>query len=250
MTRNVPDYKDVYTFYRSLHGSSGVGFSWGTALQAKEDIPEVEKAAMFWNGLSEEESTIDIDGIKYHVQDCMVGGDFFDIFPTDFETGNATVMNDISNAVVSRSFANRLGGESAVIGKVIDGKYTIAAIIKETPNPIFGEPDVILNIENLTSRKNYPSRLDVIPFVKVRKGTDRAALEVKADSLAAKAFDAFGARNFLEDSGLVRWNIKSGGNLLIFLLTAWFNTFVSTWYNLARSKSSITFFPRISWIRS
>ena len=206
MTRNIPDYKDVYAFYRSLHGSSGVGFSWGTALQAKEDIPEVEKAAMFWNGISEEESTIDIDGIKYHIQDCMVGGDFFEIFPAEFETGNATAMNDISNAIVSRSFANRLGGESAVIGKVIDGKYTIAAIIKETPNPIFGEPDVILNIENLTSRKNYPSRLDVIPFVKVRKGTDRAALEVKADSLAAKAFDAFGARNFLEDSGLVRYD--------------------------------------------
>ncbi|MBP5218196.1 MAG: FtsX-like permease family protein [Bacteroidales bacterium] len=206
MTRNVPDYKDVYTFYRSTHGSSGVGFSWGTALQAKEDIPEVEKAAMFWKGISEEESTIDIDGIKYHVQDCMVGGDFFEIFPAEFETGNATAMNDISNAIVSRSFANRLGGESAVIGKVIDGKYTIAAIIKETPNPIFGEPDVILNIENLTNSKNHPGKLDVIPFVKVRKGTDRAALEVKADSLAAKAFDAFGARNFLEDSGLVRYD--------------------------------------------
>jgi putative ABC transport system permease protein len=206
MTRNVPDYKDVYTFYRSTHGSSGVGFSWGTALQAKEDIPEVEKAAMFWKGISEEESTIDIDGIKYHVQDCMVGGDFFEIFPAEFETGNATAMNDISNAIVSRSFANRLGGESAVIGKVIDGKYTIAAIIKETPNPIFGEPDVILNIENLTNRKNHPGSLDVIPFVKVRRGTDRASLEVKADSLAAKAFDAFGARNFLEDSGLVRYD--------------------------------------------
>ena len=206
MTRNVPDYKDVYTFYRSMRGSSGVGFSGGTALQAKEDIPEVEKAAMFWKALSNEESTVDIDGTKYHVQDCMVGGDFFDIFPAEFETGNATVLNDISNAIISRSFANRLGGESAAIGKVIDGEYTIAAIIKDTPNPIFGEPDVITNIENLTSRKNSPFRLDVIPFVKVRKGTDRTALEAKADSVAAKAFDSFGARNFLEDSGLVRYD--------------------------------------------
>ena len=206
MTRNVPDYKDVYTFYRSMRGSSGVGFSWGTALQAKEDIPEVEKAAMFWKAVAADENTIDIDGVKYHVQDCMVGGDFFDIFPSEFETGNATALNDVSNAIISRSFANRLGGESAVIGKVIDGKYTIAAIIKDTPNPIFGEPDVIISIENLTNRKNSPFMLDVIPFVKVRKGTDRAALEVKADSLAAKAFNAFGARNFLEDSGLVRYD--------------------------------------------
>ena len=206
MTRNVPDYKDVYTFYRSMRGNSGVGFSWGIALQAKEDIPEVEKAAMFWKAMSEEESTIDVDGAKYHVQDCMVGGDFFDIFPTEFETGGATVLNDVSNAIISSSFANRLGGEEKAIGKMIDGKYTIAAIIKDTPNPIFGEPDVLVSIENLTSRKNSPIRIDVIPFVKVRKGTDRAALEVKADSLAAKAFDAFGARNFLEDSGLVRYD--------------------------------------------
>ena len=206
MTRNVPDYKDVYTFYRSMHGNSGVGFSWGIALQAKEDIPEVEKAAMFWKAMSEEESTIDVDGVKYHVQDCMVGGDFFDIFPAEFETGGATALNDVSNAIISSSFANRLGGGERAIGKMIDGKYTIAAIIKDTPNPIFGEPDVLVSIENLTSRKNSPIRIDVIPFVKVRKGTDRAALEVKADSLAAKAFDAFGARNFLEDSGLVRYD--------------------------------------------
>ena len=47
-------------------------------------------------------------------------------------------------------------------------------------------------------------------------------------------------------SSAVNWNMKSGGNLLMFLFTAWFNTFVSTWYSFARSESSITFCPRIS----
>ena len=55
---------------------------------------------------------------------------------------------------------------------------------------------------------------------------------------------------FNDHSSSVNRNIKSGGNLFRFLFTDWFNTLVSTWYNLARSKSSITFFPRISWIRS
>ena len=45
-------------------------------------------------------------------------------------------------------------------------------------------------------------------------------------------------------------NIKSSGNRSRFLRTACFKALVSTWYNFARSKSSITFFPRISWIRS
>ena len=206
MTRNVPDYKDVYSFYRTMSGQSGIGQSWGFAYQARESVPEVEKAAMFWKAISQNEETIDLNGDKFHVRSFMVGGDFFDIFPADFENGGPEVMSDVSNVIISRSFANRLGGESMAIGSVIDGQYTIAAVIRETPNPIFGDVDVIYNIENLTNRKNAPYRLDVIPFVKVRKGTDREALEVKADTLVAKAFDAFGGRNFLEDSGLVRYD--------------------------------------------
>ena len=206
MTRNVPDYQDVYTFYRTTSGNSGIGQSWGFAYQARESVPEVEKAALFWKAASQNEETIDINGHKHHVKSFMVGGDFFDIFPADFESGSPEVMSDISNVIVSRSFANRLGGETEAIGSIIDGQFTIAAVIRETPNPIFGDVDVIYNIENLTNRKNAPYRLDVIPFVKVRKGTEREMFEVKADTLVAKAFDAFGGRNFLEDSGLVRYD--------------------------------------------
>ena len=243
MTRNIPDYQNVYSFYRSTNGSSGIGQSWGMAYQAKESIPEVEKAAMFWRAMALEENTVEINGSKYHVQEFMVGGDFFDIFPAVFENGDAGVMGDISNVIVSRSFANRLGGEEKAIGSIIDGRYTIAAIIRETPNPLFGDVDVIYNIENLASRKNAPFRLDVIPFVKVRKGTDRGMLEVKADTLVAKGFDAFGGRSFLEDSGLVRYDeiwfspannqsLKKGSRMLtdiillvtiILLLSAIFN---------------------------
>ena len=206
MTRNIPDYQDVYTFSRTTSGNSGIGQSWGFAYQARESVPEVEKAAMFWKAAAHNEETIDINGHKHHVKSFMVGGDFFDIFPAEFESGGPEVMSDISNVIISRSFANRLGGETEAIGGIIDGQYTIAAIIKETPNPIFGDVDVIYNIENLTNRKNAPFRLDVIPFVKVREGTDREMLEVKADTLVAKAFDAFGGRYFLEDSGLVRYD--------------------------------------------
>lgn len=206
MTRNVPDYKDVYTFYRTTTGNSGIGQSWGFAYQARESVPEVEKAAMFWRSVGQNEETVDIRGRKHHVSSFMVGGDFFDIFPAEFESGGPEVMTDISNVIISRSFANRLGGETQALGSVIDGKYTVAAIVRETPNPLFGDVDVIYNIENLTTRKNAPFRLDVMPFVKVRKGTDREMLEVKADTLVAKAFDAFGGRSFLEDSGLVRYD--------------------------------------------
>lgn len=243
MTRNVPQYEDVYSVYKSSDGYKGLGQSWGFAYQAKESVPEVEKAAMFWKSLSEE-ATVDMDGTKYHVKTYMVGGDFFDIFPAEFENGNAEVMSDISNAIISRSFANRLGGnDDDILGKSIDGEFTIAAIIKETPNPIFGDVDIIINIENLTNRKNAPFRMDVIPFLKVRRGTDRVALEEKADTLVAREYDAIGARDFLDDSGLVRYDevwyspannmeLKKGNRLftgiillitIILLLSAIFN---------------------------
>lgn len=205
MTRNVPDYQDVYTFSRSSGGRSGIGHSWGLAYQARESIPEVEQAAMFWRPLGTE-STVEVAGVKYHVGSFMVGGDFFDIFPAEFDYGGPEVLSDVSNVIVSRAFANRLGGVEQAIGRVIDGESTIAAIIRETPNPIFGDVDIISSIENLTSRKNAPYRMDVMPFVKVRKGTDRAALEVKADTLVTSEFDAIGARDFLDDCGLVRYD--------------------------------------------
>ena len=206
MTRNVPDYQDVYTFYRTTGTRSGIGQSWGFAYQAKESIPEVEKAAMFWKARQNEEDIAEVGGQKYHVSSYMVGGDFFDIFPAEFDYGGPEVLTDISNVIVSRAFANSLGGVEQALGRTLDGKYTIAAVIKETPNPIFGDVDIISSIENLTNRKNSPFMLDVIPFVKVRKGTARAALEVKADTLVARAFDVFGARDFLNDSGLIRYD--------------------------------------------
>ena len=49
-------------------------------------------------------------------------------------------------------------------------------------------------------------------------------------------------------SSAVNRNIKSAGKRSMFLFTAWFSALVSTWYNLARSKSSITFCPRNSWM--
>lgn len=205
MTRNVPDYQDVYTFSRSSGGRSGIGHSWGLAYQARESIPEVEQAAMFWRSIGGEE-TVEVAGVKYHVGSFMVGGDFFDIFPAEFDYGGPEVLSDVSNVIVSRAFANRLGGVEQAIGRVIDGESTIAAIIRETPNPIFGDVDIISSIENLTSRKNAPYMMDVMPFVKVRKGTDRAALEVKADTLVTREFDAIGARDFLDDCGLVRYD--------------------------------------------
>ena len=205
MTRNVPDYQDVYTFSRSSGGRSGIGHSWGLAYQARESIPEVEQAAMFWRPMSAE-STVEVGGVKYHVGSFMVGGDFFDIFPAEFDYGGPEVLSDASNVIVSRAFANRLGGVEQALGRVIDGKSTIAAVIRETPNPIFGDVDIISSIENLTNRKKSPFMMDVMPFVKVRKGTDRAALEVKADTLVTREFDAIGARDFLDDSGLVRYD--------------------------------------------
>ena len=129
MTRNVPDYQDVYTFYRATSSSTGIGQSWGFAFQARESLPEVEKAAMFWKGLSEED-TVDADGTPLHAKSFMVGGDFFDIFPADFEEGSADVLQNPSNIIISRAFANRLGEENSVIGRVIDKEYTIAAIIR------------------------------------------------------------------------------------------------------------------------
>ena len=62
-------------------------------------------------------------------------------------------------------------------------------------------------------------------------------------------FDDITNCDIIFTSSGVNWNIKSGGNRLILRFTDWFSSPVFTWYNLARSKSSITFLPLISWMR-
>ena len=55
----------------------------------------------------------------------------------------------------------------------------------------------------------------------------------------------------LEDSASSRvsWNIKSSGKRSILRFTCSFRRFVSTPYNRAKSRSSITCLPRITWMR-
>jgi putative ABC transport system permease protein len=206
MTRNVPDYGDVYTFHAKHMGADITGMSWGFADRAKASIPEVERAASFWTFGPDSEERIDVGGQKFLVKRYMVGGDFFDIFPAEFEAGSADVLQDKDNVIVTRAFANRFGTDAEVLGKRIDDQYTVAAIIKETPNPILGDVDVIYNIDGLTNRKGNSYMMDVIPFVKVKAGTDRAALEEKADTLLARAYDDLHIRDVLEDSGVVRYD--------------------------------------------
>jgi len=206
MTRNVPDYENVYTFHAKRMASDATGMFWGFADRAKESIPEVERAASFWTMGPDNEDLIEVEGRKFHARKYMVGGDFFDIFPAEFEAGSAEVLRDKDNVIVSRAFANRLGADGEVLGKRLDDRYTVAAIIKETPNPIFGDVDVIYDIENLTNRKESPWMMDVIPFVKVKAGTDRVSLEEKADTLLTRAFEELKIREILEDSGVVRYD--------------------------------------------
>ena len=47
----------------------------------------------------------------------------------------------------------------------------------------------------------------------------------------------------------VNWNIKSSGKRLALRLTVWLRDLVSTSYNIARSKSSITRCPRMTYMR-
>ena len=206
MTRNVPDYGDVYTFHAKHMGADITGMSWGFADRAKASIPEVELAASFWTFGSDAEDRVDVGGQKFLARYYMVGGDFFDIFPAEFEAGSADVLQDKDNVIVTRAFANRLGADAEVLGQRINERFTVAAIIRENPNPIFGDVDVIYNIDGLTNRKGNSYMMDVIPFVKVKAGTDRAALEEKADTLLARAYDDLHIRDVLEDSGVVRYD--------------------------------------------
>src|SRR6185369_4663809 len=91
--------------------------------------------------------------------------------------------------------------------------------------------------------------------ITVKRVNDQIASEVRK-SLGARLLNLVDGQKDLmfEDvtncdisriSPRVNSNIKSGGNLSRFRLTPWFSTRVSTPYNSAKSRSNITFSPRM-----
>ncbi len=174
-SRNVKNYDRIWTVGMENFGYKRIGMYLGAADVMKENIPEIEMAGSY---SSLHMDIITLDGVKMHSSGAGADIGFFQIFGPEFVSGSYEVLNDMSNAIVSESFAKANGGVEEVIGKRIGyngHEFTIAAVREDFRNSLFPNSDIFVNINSdlNASRKNYRYICDTYPFIKIREGFSR-----------------------------------------------------------------------------
>ena len=81
-----------------------------------------------------------------------VDSGFFDVFETEFIYGDKDVWDDVNNAIITRSMAERYGGEKVLGMPLFIAEYdhilTVAAVIDDFDKSIFQNCNIILNLDN------------------------------------------------------------------------------------------------------
>lgn len=179
------DYERIYTF--TLYGDYLAGcFDQPEFL--KEHIPEVEQTTLF---SATRPADIKVGDESYSIELLLCDRDFFDFFPTRFLSGSREVLQDNTNALVSDSFARKIGYGKDAVGKhfILDNiEYTIEGIIADYDRSIMLPHDVVINIAGPTLQYYWknPQRMHQkdFCFFKVKPHTDREALLQKIRAAA------------------------------------------------------------------
>ena len=179
------DYDRIYTFTLTGAYLSGC-FDQPEFL--KENIPEVEQTTLF---SATRPADIKVGEESYSINLLLCDLDFFDFFPTRFLSGNREVLQDNMNALVSESFARKIGYGEEAVGKqfTLDNvEYTIEGIIADYDRSIMLPHDVVINIAGPTLQYywQHPQRMHQkdFCFFKVKPDTDREALLQKIRAAA------------------------------------------------------------------
>ncbi len=187
--------------YHNVSGAIAPGF--------KEYIPGVEYATRMtpiWNSdkFSDENKNI--------ISGSLIAADtsFFDVFDTEILTGNPKdALSQRGSAMVSESFADKLGGATEALGKIIFNEespnfpITINGVFADFPHHSSMKHDVLLSMESLRkeSTENWLGNDRYGGYVRLMKGTDPDMLAPAIRDMQVKNYPAEAIKSFKE-SGL------------------------------------------------
>ncbi len=168
-------------------GGKGTIYSNKVMAQTMEDaIPDIESSTTV--GYASMENTF-IVGTEIPVESgLIVFTEFFDLFPTAFVEGDIHLFNDTSNALITRTFAEK-HKDIDLIGKKFhfDGhngtvEVIIAGIIEGFEDTIFDNAEVVLNRSHTVFNENdqnsnlHGLASGTYSIIKVKEGTDENEL--------------------------------------------------------------------------
>ena len=178
------DYGQIYKI-RTLYTQQGEEHDYGQVPGAvapgfKQYVPGVKTATrttFIWNSdrFIDEDKNI-INGSVIIADTC-----FFDVFDTEILAGNPKqILGKMAAVMVSESFAQKLGGVSEAIGKVIANEelpqftMTVEGVFKDFPYHSSVKHDVLLSMESYGkgSTENWIGNDRYKGYVRLEDGTD------------------------------------------------------------------------------
>jgi len=152
--QNAENTYKIISRYTDNHGkTSSMGISMGIlADEYLEQFPEVSHATRLY-GPNEVE--LDLEEKRFNaVRVLYTDFSFLDIF--DFSDNTVGSFNSNENAIISREFANKLGGEGAIGThlKVLDDNYIVSGVV-DVPTETTFKFDVLLPIESFADFESW-----------------------------------------------------------------------------------------------
>lgn len=172
-----PAYERIY----SVGHYPSLGLSMWDKASLEGQLPEIEAISRF--GFASDELTYHDQLCEANV--CHADADFFDIFPQfSIVEGTANAFEGTHNAIVSKSFANRLGKTTELLGQqfvIEEEEYTISGIMEEPQNTLISHFDVLIPVdEKRWAGRNPFSLVDgVLTFIRRKENTEEEAFKAK-----------------------------------------------------------------------
>lgn len=172
-----PAYDRIY----SVGHYPSLGLSMWDKASLEGQLPEIEAISRF--GFASNELTYHDQ--LYEADVRHADADFFDIFPQfSIVEGTANAFEGTHNAIVSKSFANRLGKTTELLGQqfvIEEEEYTISGIMEDPQNTLISHFDVLIPVdEKRWAGRNPFSLVDgVLTFIRRKENTEEEAFKAK-----------------------------------------------------------------------
>ncbi len=178
------DYEQIYQI-RTVYTQHGEDrdfpqISGAIAPGFKEHVPGVEVATR-WTFIFNSDKFIDEQKNVINGECIVADTSFFDVFNTEILSGDPKeAFTKIAVAMVSESFAEKLGGVSEAVGQVIyneempNFKVEIGGVFKDFPHHSSIRNDVIISMASLvaSSTENWFGNDRYRGYVRLAEGTD------------------------------------------------------------------------------
>lgn len=157
--RTHENFREIYRVncFRDMEGrEQEYGIVPATlGLEAKKDIPGIERSARLMRTGSPVKRGIDI----FHCQISYVDPEFLDIFTFPLLSGSRDAINEQANVLISRKMAGMLFGHEDAIGKTIsvvndsnrEYTFSVGAVFEDLPENSSFRIDILSHFDNFLS---------------------------------------------------------------------------------------------------